>query len=110
LSQKVEDLKRAELLEQQGFEVVTDEVINKQIQASSVTAEPLLEQLEKQPEPTGRMGWVSRWGEWVRASFLAATDGCQYRMLIEQVGGWIEVLAFPHEIRWDRHSTLEPDT
>ena len=56
---------------------------------------------EAEPEPTGRMGWVSRWGKWVRASFVAATDGCQLRILIQEVGGWSEVLAFPHQIRWD---------
>jgi hypothetical protein len=56
---------------------------------------------EAEPEPMGRMGWVSRWGKWVRASFVAATDGCQYRILIQEVGGWSEVLAFPDQIRWD---------
>jgi hypothetical protein len=53
------------------------------------------------PEPTGRMGWVSRWGKWVRASFLAATDGSQYRILIQEVTGWNEVFAWPHQLRWD---------
>ena len=55
---------------------------------------------EPQPEPLGRMGWVSRWGQWIRASFLAATDGAQYRMLIQELGEWSEVLAWPHQIRW----------
>jgi hypothetical protein len=36
---------------------------------------------------------VNRWGRWVRASFLAATDGAQYRILIEELGGWSEVFA-----------------
>ncbi|MEG4521155.1 MULTISPECIES: plasmid replication protein, CyRepA1 family [unclassified Microcoleus] len=97
LVKKVEDLKHAELLEQQGFDVVTDEAINKQIQQSSVTVEPLPEQAER----IGRTAWVQRWGQWVRGSFLAATDGAQYRMLIEQLGGWSEVLAWPHQIRWE---------
>ncbi|MEG4190938.1 plasmid replication protein, CyRepA1 family, partial [Microcoleus sp. Pol17_C1] len=101
LSKKVEDLKQAGLLEQQGFEVVTDEAINKQIQQSSVTVEPLPEQAEPQTEPIGRTAWVQRWGQWVRGSFLAATDGAQYRILVEQVGGWSEVLAWPHQIRWE---------
>jgi hypothetical protein len=47
------------------------------------------------------MGWISRWGKWVRASFLAATDGAQYRMLIEEIGGYCEVLAWPDKIQWD---------
>jgi hypothetical protein len=68
--------------------------------------ELLPERAEPQSEPTGRMGWVSHWGKWVRASFLAATDSCQYRMLIEQLGEWSEVLAFPHQIRWE-DPTLE---
>lgn len=54
------------------------------------------------PGSKGRLGWVWRWGrEWVRASFLAATDGAQYRMLIEQATGWCEVFAFPENIQWD---------
>jgi hypothetical protein len=64
-------------------------------------SELLPERAEPQSEPLGRMGWVSRWGQWIRASFLAATDGCQYRMLIEHLGEWSEVLAFPHQIRWE---------
>ena len=62
---------------------------------------PIKQRAEPQPKPTGRMGWVQRWGKWVRASFVAATDGCQYRILIEEVSGWSEVLAFPHQLRWD---------
>ncbi|MEG4918614.1 plasmid replication protein, CyRepA1 family [Microcoleus sp. B7-D4] len=60
------------------------------------------EQTEPQPEPLGRMGRVRRFGQWVRASFLAATDGAQYRMLIEKVGGaWDETLAWPEHIQWE---------
>jgi hypothetical protein len=61
---------------------------------------------EPQPEPLGRMGWVSRWGQWIRASFLAATNSAQYRMLIQELGEWSEVLAWPHQIRWE-DPTLE---
>jgi hypothetical protein len=71
----------------------------------SVTTDPTIgtpsEREEPQPEPTGKMGWVNRWGRWVRASFLAATDGAQYRILIEELGGWSEVFAWPHQLRWD---------
>jgi hypothetical protein len=79
----------------------------------SVTTSPTVETPieptpESQPEPKGRMGWVSRWGQWIRASFLAATDGAQYRMLIQELGEWIEVLAFPHQIRWDTDSKIPP--
>jgi hypothetical protein len=56
---------------------------------------------EAEPEPTGKMGWVSRWGKWVRAAFLGPTDGCQLRILIEEVTGWNEVRAFPDQLRWD---------
>jgi hypothetical protein len=77
----------------------------------SVTTSPTVETPieptpEPQPEPKGRMGWVSRWGQWIRASFLAATNGAQYRMLIEQLGEWSEVLVWPHQIRWE-DPTLE---
>lgn len=72
------------------------------VTTTSTIEAPIEPQPQPQPEPTGRMGWVSRWGKWVRASFLAATDGCQYRILIETVGGnWDEVLAWPHQIRWE---------
>jgi hypothetical protein len=79
----------------------------------SVTTSPTVETpieptSEPQPEPKGRMGWVSRCGQWIRASFLAATDGAQYRMLIQELGEWIEVLAFPHQIRWDTDSKIDP--
>jgi len=72
----------------------------------SVTTSPTVETPieptpEPQPEPLGRMGWVSRWGQWIRASFLAATEGAQYRMLIQELGEWREVLAWPHQIRWE---------
>ncbi|MDP8936088.1 MAG: hypothetical protein M3N42_18635, partial [Cyanobacteriota bacterium] len=75
----------------------------------SVTTSPTVETPieptpELQPEPLGRMGWVSRWGQWIRASFLAATDGAQYRMLIQELGEWSEVLAWPHQIRWGTDS------
>jgi len=77
----------------------------------SVTTSPTVEtpiepRPEPQPEPKGRMGWVSRWGQWIRASFLAAEDGAQYRMLIQELGEWSEVLAWPHQIRWE-DPTLE---
>jgi hypothetical protein len=80
----------------------------------SVTTSPTVETPieptpEPQPELIGRMGWVSRWGQWIRASFLAATNGAQYRMLIQELGEWIEVLAFPHQIRWDTDSKILSD-
>jgi hypothetical protein len=76
------------------------------VTTNSTVETPIEPTPEPQPEPLGRMGWVSRWGQWIRASFLAATDGAQYRMLIEQLGEWSEVLAFPHQIRWE-DPTLE---
>jgi hypothetical protein len=83
-------------------QVVTPRTINIEKPPSVTITSTIEAPIEPQPEPTGRMGWVSRWGKWVRASFLAATDGCQYRILIETVGGnWDEVLAWPHQIRWE---------
>jgi len=106
MAEKVASLKQAEMLASKEFEFVTDPPINVIKKAASVTKpeptpEPVEPQSEPSPEPIGRMGWVSRWGQWVRASFLAATDGAQYRMLIEQVGGWGETLAWPEQIRWE---------
>ncbi|MEG4883655.1 DUF3854 domain-containing protein [Microcoleus sp. K1-B6] len=103
MAQKVASLKEAEMLASKELEFVTDPPINVIKKAASVTKpETTPEQPEPQPEPTGRMGWVQRWGKWVRASFLANTDGTQYRMLVEKVGGiWDETLAWPHQIRWE---------
>jgi len=76
------------------------------VTTNSTVETPIEPTPEPQPEPKGRMGWVSRWGQWIRASFLAATDGAQYRMLIQELGEWSEVLAWPHQIRWE-DPTLE---
>lgn len=102
MAEKVASLKQAEMLAGHELEFVTDTPINSIKKAESVTkAEPQPEPEEPQPEPIGRMGWINRWGKWVKASFLGATDGSQYRMLIEQVGGWSEVLAWSNKIRWE---------
>ncbi|MEG4280912.1 hypothetical protein QUA62_26100 [Microcoleus sp. MON1_C1] len=81
---------------------VTAPSINKE-EMSSVTTNSTIRTLSERTEtqPIGRLGWVQRWGKWVRASFLAATDGSQYRILIEEVGGWSEVLAFSDQTRWE---------
>lgn len=80
---------------------ITPENTTAESAAGTVSQVAIDGEAEAEPEPTGRMGWVSRWGKWVRASFVAATDGCQLRILIQEVAGWSEVLAFPHQIRWD---------
>ena len=101
LSQKVEDLKLAELLEQQGFEVVTDEAINKQIQQSSVT-EPIPKDPTEGTAVEEAWGWVSRWGKWVAAKVIGwCENGTRYRILYQtKCGEWSEALAFPSQIRW----------
>jgi hypothetical protein len=76
------------------------------VTTNSTVETPIEPTPEPQPEPLGRMGWVSRWGQWIRASFLAATDGAQYRMLIQELGEWSELLVWPHQIRWE-DPTLE---
>jgi len=79
------------------------------VTTNSTVETPIEPTPEPQPEPKGRMGWVSRCGQWIRASFLAATDGAQYRMLIQELGEWSEVLTWPHQIRWE-DPTLENRT
>jgi predicted P-loop ATPase len=54
-----------------------------------------------EPIPTGTMGWACRESKWFRASFVAPTDGTQLRILIERAGRWSEVLAWPHQLRWE---------
>jgi hypothetical protein len=101
LSQKVEDLKLAEQLEQQGFEVVTDEAINKQIQQSSVT-EPIAESVREPATVENVWGWVSRWGKWVAVKVIGwCEEGTRYRILYEtKCGKWSEALVFPSQMRW----------
>ena len=95
LSKKVEDLKQAELLEQQGFEVVTDEAINKQIQESSVT--------EPCPIAEKAWGWFQRkLGEWIKCRVLEFVEG---RYLLEAKsmvddGLMIRFRAYPEDLRW----------
>jgi hypothetical protein len=101
LSQKVDDLKLAELLEQKGLEVVTDEAINKQIQQSSVT-EPTAEDATEGTAVEEAWGWVSRWGKWVAAKVIGwCENGTRYRILYQTKSGeWSEALAFPSQMRW----------
>ncbi|MEG3972055.1 DUF3854 domain-containing protein [Microcoleus sp. T2B6] len=114
MSQKVEAkkaaTKTAETSAPYSLNAVIDgcEFINTQIEPSMTKTTPenttAGEASAETGPPTskGRLGWVLRWGrEWVRARFLATTDGAQLRMLIEQVGGWGETLAWPHQIRWE---------
>jgi hypothetical protein len=94
LSKKVEDLKQAELLEQQGFEVVTDEAINKQIQESSVT--------EPCPIAEKAWGWVQRGREWIKCRVLEFVEGryvLQAKLMVDE--GLVRFRAFPEDLRWE---------
>ncbi|MEG4287307.1 DUF3854 domain-containing protein [Microcoleus sp. A006_D1] len=102
-AKKIFEIKEAEALAARELEEVAPPPIfdiNIGVAATSETTSEIT-LTETQPKPSERMGWVSRWGKWVRASFLATTDGSYYRMLIEQVDGWTETLAPPDMIRWD---------
>jgi len=94
LSKKVEDLKQAELLEQQGFEVVTDEAINKQIQESSVT--------EPCPIAEKAWGWFQRGQEWIKCRVLEFVGGryvLQAKSMVDD--GLVQFRAFPEDLRWE---------
>jgi len=100
LSKKVLSLKEAEMLARKGLEFVTDTTIIDIKKAASVTPERTPGTTESQPEPIGKMGWINRWGKWVRASFLEVA-GTQYRMLIGELENLTDTLAWPDKIRWD---------
>jgi hypothetical protein len=100
LSKKVLSLKEAEMLARKGLEFVTDTTIIDIKKAASVTPERTPGTTELQPEPIGKMGWINRWGKWVRASFLEVA-GTQYRMLIGELENLTDTLAWPDKIRWD---------
>ena len=106
-AQRISEIKQAEALAAQELEVTAHPpVFDTHLGENTSPTPEISEEVEPQPEPLGRMGWVSRCGQWIRASFLAATDGAQYRMLIQELGEWSEVLAWPHQIRWGT-DTLE---
>ena len=106
-AQRISEIKQAEALAAQELEVTAHPpVFDTHLGGNTTPTPEISEEVEPQPEPLGRMGWVSRCGQWIRASFLAATDGAQYRMLIQELGEWSEVLAWPHQIRWGT-DTLE---
>jgi hypothetical protein len=108
-AQRISEIKQAEALAAQELEVTAHPLFLIHSLGGNTSPTPeISEEVEPQPEPLGRMGWVSRLGQWIRASFLAATDGAQYRMLIQELGEWIEVLVFPHQIRWDTDSKIYP--
>jgi hypothetical protein len=106
-AQRISEIKQPEAFAAQELEAVEPTPIFDTSLGKNTTPTPeISEEVERQPEPLGRMGWVSRCGQWIQASFLAATDGAQYRMLIQELGEWSEVLAWPHQIRWE-DPTLE---
>jgi hypothetical protein len=95
LSKKVEDLKRAETLNQTGVEFVTDDPVNKQIQASSVTKPAeLVEQA---------WGWFQlKLGEWIKCRVLEFVEGryvLQAKSMVD--GGVVRFRAFPEDLRWE---------
>ena len=56
---------------------------------------------EAEPPIANRTGWVSRLGQWVAAKVIGwCEEGTRYRVLYETAGEWIEMLAFPSQIRW----------
>jgi len=98
LSKKVEDLKQAELLEQQGFEGVTDEAINKQIQEASVTKPAeLVEQAWERAQ-----AWFKRGQEWIKCRVLEFAEG-RYTLQAKSMvhDGLVRFRAFPEDLRWD---------
>jgi hypothetical protein len=63
---------------------------------------------ESEPPIANRTGWVSRLGQWVAVKVIGwCENGTRYRILYEtKCGEWIEMLAFPNQMRWGT-DTLE---
>ena len=61
---------------------------------------------EAEPLIANRAGWVSRWGTWVAAKVIGwCENGTRYRILYQtKCGEWIEMLAFPGQMRWGTDS------
>jgi hypothetical protein len=62
---------------------------------------PAVEAPIAEPPIANRTGWVSCWGKWVAVKVIGwCEEGTRYRVLYETAGEWIEMLAFPNQIRW----------
>lgn len=101
-AKKIAELKEAELLAAQALDAVPPPLVfDKNLGSDGTIPDIEAETPTTEPPITNLIGWVQRWGQWVRASYVAATEGCQYRILIQELGEWKEVLAWPHQLRWD---------
>ena len=125
MSQKIEakkaTVKSVETTAPSALEVVIDgaDLINIQLEPSMTETAPenltagsasgsishAAAEAEAEPPIANRTGWVQRWGKWVAAKVIGwCEEGTRYRVLYETAGEWIEMLAFPNQIRWGTDS------
>ncbi|MEG3958683.1 hypothetical protein, partial [Microcoleus sp. herbarium2] len=84
--------------ETEPAEFVTPQTIDKDIVPTVTEPCPIAEKA---------WGWVNRFGNWFKARVIGwCEEGTRYRVLYETAGEWIEMLAFPNQIRWGT-DTLE---
>ena len=102
-AQKILQVKEAETQAGQALEaVLVPPVLDTNIGGTRTLPEITTEV----PIPN-RTGWVQRWGKWVAAKVIGwCEEGTRYRVLYETAGEWIEMLAFPNQMRWGT-DTLE---
>ena len=96
-AQKILQVKEAETQAAQALEAVpVPPVLDTNIGGTRTLPEITTEV----PIPN-RTGWVQRWGKWVAAKVIGwCEEGTRYRVLYETAGSWIEMLAFPNQMRW----------
>jgi len=73
-------------------EFVTPQTIDKDIVLTVTEPCPIAEEA---------WGWVNKLGQWFKARVIGwCEEGTRYRVLYERAGEWIEMLAFPNQMRW----------
>ena len=104
-AKKIAELKEAELLAVQALEAVTPTPVFDTTLGVGVTLPNIEVESPIQPPIANRTGWVQRWGKWVVAKVIGwCEEGTRYRVLYETAGEWIEMLAFPNQMRWGTDS------
>jgi hypothetical protein len=78
--------------ETEPVEFVTPQTIDRDIVPTVTEPCPIAEEA---------WGWVNKLGQWFKARVIGwCEEGTRYRVLYERAGEWIEMLAFPSQMRW----------
>ena len=100
-AKKILQVKEAETLAAQALEAV----LVPPVLDTNIGATRTLPDITTEVPIANRTGWISRLGQWVAVKVIGwCEEGTRYRVLYETAGEWIEMLAFPNQIRWGTDS------